>query len=99
MNLLLENSITKQCADDTPQIHVPVHQNGDPTMPPLFLDIFRVSLVQSDPIGLVGGLNRYGYVEGNSLRFIDSLGLEPAPPLPPGWNSGWENKYPETGGY
>lgn len=33
--------------------------------------------VQRDPIGLVGGLNTYGYANGNPNRYIDPLGLCP----------------------
>jgi hypothetical protein len=42
------------------------------------------SYAQSDPIGLAGGsLSTYGYVDGNSLLYVDSQGLwlQSVPPL------------------
>ncbi|WP_119394297.1 RHS repeat-associated core domain-containing protein [Salinibius halmophilus] len=54
--------------------------------------------IQSDPIGLNGGLNTYGYVGGNPLGYVDPLGLSARDDLSEAFNA-WKQTFPSPAGY
>ena len=55
-----------QYYDAEPGLHYNYFRDHDPT---------AGRYIESDPIGLVGGISTYGYVGGNPLTHADSLGL------------------------
>jgi len=55
--------------------------------------------IESDPIGLMGGLNTYGYVGGNPYSFVDPMGLARICVITPFGPTCWETIPPSnTGG-
>ncbi len=67
---------------DGKKVHIPLRFPGQiASEGGLYYNYFRDyepatgRYVQSDPIGLQGGLNTFGYVDGNPLIFVDPKGL------------------------
>ena len=56
-----------QYRDEETDYHYNYHRDYDPTLG---------RYLQSDPIGLGGGVNTFGYVLGNPLAYIDPLGTD-----------------------
>ena len=53
--------------------------------------------VQSDPMGLMGGMSTFGYVKNNPLSYSDSFGLWPGPPPMGPFSPEGPGRIPEAG--